>query len=231
MLIGWGLLSYRPRLGKFLIVLGPLALALLSLPVVANWMIGRLQPYPALSLNALPAADAIVVLCGGVNEYGMEYGGVTVNRISLERARYAAYLQQHSGLPILVTGGSPGRPGAISEAAAMAQVLRQDFKVPVRWTEEHSYNTAENAAFSAKLLKQDRRQRILLVTTAWHMPRAVASFQQTGLTVLAAPTAFTYPSKYQLATDFVPSAAALATSFYALHETIGLLWYRLRGAA
>ncbi|MBB5019851.1 uncharacterized SAM-binding protein YcdF (DUF218 family) [Chitinivorax tropicus] len=228
MLIGWRMLPRAPRLARCLLVGSPIALTLLSLPMVSSRLIICLQPYPALDIQRLPPAQAIVVLCGGVNEYGEEYGGTTTNRFSLERARYAAYLHRASHLPVLVTGGSPGRPGKISEAAVMAKVLQHEFATPVRWVEDQAYNTAENASQSAALLHQAKVREILLVTTAWHMPRAMASFQPTGLIAHPAPTAFTKPPKQLLATDFVPSAPALMDSYYALHEWIGMGWYGLR---
>ena len=59
-----------------------------------------------------------------------------------------------------------------SKADAMATALRDDFGVPVKWTEGKSRNTAENAAFSAALLRPDAVRRVLLVTDAMHMPRS-----------------------------------------------------------
>ncbi|MFX7731723.1 YdcF family protein, partial [Acinetobacter baumannii] len=91
------------------------------------------------------------------------------------RLQYAAYLARRTGLPILVTGGSPdGSPE--SEAALMARNLQRDVGVPVRWQETRADTTAQNASYSAAMLKADGIERILLVTDSIHMPRAMRVF-------------------------------------------------------
>jgi uncharacterized SAM-binding protein YcdF (DUF218 family) len=172
-------------------------------------------------------AQAIVVLGGGRLAAAPEYGGQDIpSYLTLARLRYAARLQRATGLPLLVTGGKPD--GALeSEATLMARVLRQDFSVPVRWLEQESDNTAQNAEFSARILQQTGLQRILLVTDALHMPRAQAIFVRQGLQVVPAPTIFFSRAPLTPA-DFIPSGEGLRRSHYALHEWIGLAWYRLR---
>lgn len=71
----------------------------------------------------------------------------------------------------------------------MAEILEGEFGVPVRWREELSRDTADNARFSAVMLKAAGISRIVLVTQAFHMPRAVALFEAAGLQVVAAPPA------------------------------------------
>lgn len=108
----------------------------------------------------------------------------------------------------------------------MARALREDFSAPVRWVEAKSDNTAENARYSAEVLRLAGVRSILLVTDALHMPRARAVFLRTGLKVIPAPT--NYQSRGPLLiSDFIPNAAALRNSSYALHEWIGALWYAL----
>jgi uncharacterized SAM-binding protein YcdF (DUF218 family) len=228
MLLGLWLMRRRPRLGRNLTLAALLLLLLLSLPLVGN----RLQrmgettpplPYmPQQMLQALGRAQAIVVLGGGSNSEAAEYGGDTVNRHTLQRLRYAARLQRISGLPLLVSGGAPfgGRP----EAVSMREALTEDFGVPVRWLDEASLDTAQNAEFSARLLRQDGIERIALVTEATHMARAVEMFRRQGLTVVAAPTGFANDSPV-LFEDLLPSAEALGNSRVALHEWLGQLWY------
>jgi uncharacterized SAM-binding protein YcdF (DUF218 family) len=146
--------------------------------------------------------------------------------MALQRLRYAAKLQRETGLPILITGGRPDG-SAESEAAIMARALREDFVVPVRWQEQESDNTAENAQFSAAILRKAGVQRILLVTDAMHMQRARLAFQQTGLDIVAAPTIF-ISAESGTAVDLIPHARWLQYSAYAMHEWLGLAWYRLR---
>jgi uncharacterized SAM-binding protein YcdF (DUF218 family) len=173
------------------------------------------------------AADAIVILGGGTYFHAPEYAGQdTVGDATLVRLRYGAKLQRETGKPILVTGGKP-LGNSISEAQQMRIALKQDFHVPVRWTEDESDNTFDNANNSFRILQQANIRKIYLVTHAWHMPRAADIFRRAGFEVVEAPTAYT--TRYQ--TDllaFLPRASALYESKIFIHEIIGLLWYKLK---
>lgn len=174
-------------------------------------------------------AQAIVVLAAGRLRAAPEYGERDIpDHIALARLRYAAHLQRRTGLPILVSGGAP-RPGATRLADAMAAALREDFGVPVRWVEGRSRNTAENAAFSAALLRVDEVERVLLVTDAMHMERARTVFQRTGLKVTDAPTMF-FGEQARGLGAWVPSAEGMRRSWYASYELIGIAWYRLKSS-
>ncbi len=94
-----------------------------------------------------------------------------------ERIRYAARLAKASGLPVLTSGGLHyGTPP--SEARIMAQSLLDDYGVPVRWEEGRSRTTWENARFSAEMLREAGIRRVILVTSAIHMPRSIWSFEK-----------------------------------------------------
>ena len=217
----------RPRLGRTLLV-GSLALLwLCATPYVAEGALRMLEgPLKAVDPIIQPA-DAIVVLGGGTYFHAPEYGGIdTVSAQSLARLRYAAQLQRETGKPILVTGGKP-LGNDTTEAQQMKSILEKEFNVPVRWTEDASDNTLENARYSYQLLQKSGIKRIYLVTHAWHMPRSVMAFQAVGFEVVPAPTAFT--TRYQ--TDllsFIPNAESMNDSRIFMHELIGLLWYRLK---
>lgn len=223
--LGWGFWHPRPRLACGLVGGGALLLLILSLPVVGDGLLHSLEAEP-LDLQRAREAQAIVLLGGGRYLDAPEYGGDTVGRYTLIRLRYAARLQRETGLPLLVSGGRPGGQG-LSEGETMRRVLEQEFKVPVRWVEGESNNTRENAELSARILQAAGVQRVLLVSHAWHMPRAVESFARAGLEAIPAPTAFTRPQLTPLA--FLPNAAAMENSSNALHEWIGRFWYWLRG--
>jgi uncharacterized SAM-binding protein YcdF (DUF218 family) len=217
-----------PRLGGFFVFMSLFTLLLLSTSAGAKWLAGTLESQISpLPDHGLRSAQAIVILGGGRMKNAPEYGGQeTVNLHSLARLRYGARLHRESGLPILVTGGKPDG-GHEPEAALMAKALRKEFAVPVQWIEFSSSHTAENAQYSVRLLKPAGIQRIVLVTDALHMPRALSIFTQYGFNVIPAPTGFLSTSPGSPA-DFIPRASALAQSHYALHEWIGLAWYRLR---
>lgn len=228
-LIAAGLLlsRWRPRLGRVLAGGAVVALFFLCTEIGANFLVLPLENLAApLASTGNTHAQAIVVLAAGRLEYAPEYGGADIpDYIALARLRYAARLQHETGLPILVSGGNVASYGAgKSKAAAMANALREDFRTPVKWIEGLSNNTAENALFSAKILRQDGVRRILLVTDAMHMPRAQMVFEQAGLEVVAAPTMF-FGTRRIKPFSFLPSAEGLRRSYYATYEWIGLIWY------
>jgi uncharacterized SAM-binding protein YcdF (DUF218 family) len=219
------LLKRRPRLGKNLIAVGLALLYLLSTPLVADSLIHLLQSEPLLPNQKVPVAGAIVVLGAGRYANAAEYGGDTASALALERLRYAAYLQRKTGLPVLTTGGSP--TGGIPEGRFMREILEQEFHVPVRWTEEASDNTWENALYTRRILAPLGIKKILLVSHAWHMARAVPAFEDVGFTVVPAGTRFSV-GRPRSVFDFVPDASGLRMSAYAMHEYIGVMWYRVR---
>jgi uncharacterized SAM-binding protein YcdF (DUF218 family) len=213
-------------LKRTLLGLSFFGLYLLSTAWCAGWLQKSLEVAPPLSLSALPRADAIVVLGAGRHVDMPEYGGDTVNELTLERLRYAAQLYKARRLPILVAGGMPGG-GSQSEGKLMKEVLENDYGIPVSWTESHSLTTWDNAANSAPILKRAGIKRIFLVTHASDLRRAVAVFRQQGLQVVPAGTRFAHVH-IDNPLIFLPDARSLAESTWALHEWLGLVWYKLR---
>lgn len=227
MAAGFGFRLRWPRFGVAVIAFAGITLVALSTPVVGSALMQSLQPYPPVDLVHLPArVGAIVVLGGDTQSEAREYGGDTAGYLTLERVRYGAYLYRQVGLPLLVTGG-PVKPEASPIARQMEAVLTGEFNVPVAWIEDAARDTHENATNSARLLRQDGIDAVVLVTHAWHMRRAVAAFQRAGLNTVPAPTRFVSRTA-PLIDDFLPSAGALQTSSFAIHEWIGIAWYTLR---
>lgn len=225
----FGLMLRRrwPRAGLALGAFALIVLTVLSTPAGALLLVIPLEnrTAPLASANGT-AAQAIVVLGAGRIRNAPEYGGHDIPAfVPLARLRYAAKLRRETGLPVLVTGGAPD--GATeSEAVIMARSLRDDFAVPVRWIEDRSDDTVQNAAYSAAILKRDDIGRILLVTDSIHMPRARVMFEQTGLQVIPAPTA--YLGRGRLTPlDFIPGGEGLSRAHYAMHEWLGIAWHWL----
>lgn len=232
--LGILLLYRRHRLAKPLILATFGLLWIASTPYFAEGALHLLEAQTApLDENrpkAQPqAADAIVILGGGTYFRAPEYAGQdTVSELTLLRLRYGAKLHRETGKPILVTGGKP-LGNSVSEAQQMRSSLEQDFQVPVRWIEDASDNTLENARNSFQTLQKAGIKNIYLVTHAWHMPRAAGVFRHAGFEVIEAPTAFTTRYQTDLLT-FLPRAEALRDSKFFVHEIIGLLWYRVKSA-
>jgi len=229
LMIGILLLKNRYSLAKAILWIGLSIFYLFSTPIVADLMISSLESHPALQEKDLleSKAGAIVILSGGRDKNAEEYGGDTVDQHTLLRCRYGAFLQRKTGLPILVSGGWVLDKEGKSLAQVMAEALREDFKAREVWLEDKSKTTGENALFSEKILAQKSIDTIYLVTQAWHMPRSVIAFKKTGLKVIPAPTAFKGGNPFKFM-NMLPSANAINTSYFALHEMIGAFWYQIR---
>ncbi|KAF3997457.1 YdcF family protein [Glaciimonas immobilis] len=227
-LLGMAFRTHWPRFGVWLSASALALLFILSTKAGALLFVAPLENQTAILDSAsIKGAQAIVVLGAGQFPSAPEYGGVnSPSYVTLARLRYAAKLYRATGLPVLVSGGKP-EGDVESEAAVMARSLKEDFATPVKWLEESSDNTAQNAANSEKILQRENVRRILLVTDAIHMPRAVMIFRRSGLEVVAAPTVFFSRSHYALF-DFIPMGEGFRRSYYAIHEWVGIVWYRLR---
>ena len=225
-LAGLVLLRRFPGLARSLIFFTAAALYGLSTPWVSGLLLKSLEISRPIELVTPLEADAIVVLGGGRRTDALEYGSDTVNALTLERLRYAAHLQRFSRLPLMVTGGMPGG-GSQPEGLLMHDILVKEFKVPVKWVEDGALTTWDNARLSAPRLRQAGIERIVLVSHAWHLRRAVPQFEGHGLDVIPAGTQFS-DTRIDSFLSLLPSALGLRDSYFALHEWLGILWYKLR---
>ncbi len=209
--------------GIALATAGLLALYLLSAPWCGRPLLQSLDRFPTLDPKspAARAAGAIVILDAGRRTVAPERGGDTVSLFTLERLATGAGLHQRLGVPVLVSGDGARE--------LMAEVLDDSFGVPVRWIEGDSRNTHENAVRSARLLLPAGIDRVVLVTHFWHMPRAAAAFRRGGFTVTPAPAGFAGKARSENGLmALVPSARVMSSSYLALHEWLGIAWYRIR---
>lgn len=177
---------------------------------------------PKASLKNPP--QAIVVL--GARRYpeAPEYDfHDTVGPLGLERLRYAATLQRKTGVPILVSGGAPGGENT-AEADFMKTVLTEDFHASVKWVERASRNTLENARFSQPILSAAGVKHVYLVTTAWHMRRALRAFEVAGIQVTPAPTGFQNLTRAEQERAYLPSAWGMHLTNLALRERLAYSW-------
>ncbi|MCD4672189.1 MAG: YdcF family protein [Anaerolineaceae bacterium] len=190
----------------------------------------------------LPQVEAIVVLGGGTEPHQSPRPIVELNSAG-DRALYAAYLYQQGHAPhLLLSGGNIDWLYAqeSTPAGQMAAVLEM-MNVPASaiWLEPESLNTYENAVNCARILADKDIQRIILVTTATHMPRAVALFEHQGIEVIPAPTDFkiteeNWQNLFQAdlsaqLTHLMPNVSSLNMTTTALKEYLGIFTYKLRG--
>ncbi|BBL57307.1 YdcF family protein [Methylomonas koyamae] len=226
-----GLAYGNRKWGRNMALTGLILLWLLSLPVVVNRLGLWWERVPPVTAEAVAASkpQALVVIGGGLQFDTPEYPGqITLHPRNLLRLRYAAKLAWDLGLPVLVSGGGALAPDDVAEADLMAEILDREFKTPVAWQERESRNTAENAGFSRELLRQYGIDNIVLVTQAYHMPRALMAFRNAGFKVLPAPTAFIGRSGDSRFLDWLPSPSAWANVFLLAHEAVGMVWYGIR---
>lgn len=229
-LAGCALLPTRwSRLGRRLAAASIVLLAVLGFAPVGSLLAGTLENrFPAWSPSGAPLSG-IIVLGGAIDpdasaERGEPVIGQSVQRLTVLRK----LARELPALPIVYSGGNGSLAGGPSEADVALTVL-QDLGIPRERIvlERQSRNTAENATFSAELLKPQPGQHWLLVTSAQHMPRAVGCFRRAGFNVEA------YPVTFQTAPGLTGFASTLAAGLGHLdgasREWIGLVAYWLTG--
>lgn len=235
------LASRRPRLQKASLLLALGVLLVAGNRWVADSLLRSLE-WRYLPAGEIPAAQVIVVLGGGT--LPAEYPRTMVEFNSAgDRVLYAAQLY-HAGKAdhILASGGGIQwlQPNQSSPAEDMASLLKL-LQVPENaiWLEPESRNTRENAVNSQAFLEPLGIRRIILVTSAAHMPRSVALFRQQGFEVIPAPTDFRItqsdweqlksPNPAVQLLNLIPSAENISQTTGVLKEYFGLFIYRLRG--
>jgi uncharacterized SAM-binding protein YcdF (DUF218 family) len=150
-----------------------------------------------------------------------------------DRVLHAARLYRAGKAPVvLVTGGAiPWLGSDIPEAGSMVALL-EEWGVPgaAIIAEAASRNTYENAVFSKPLLSEYGLRRVLLVTSALHMRRALATFRTAGIDAVPAATDYTVTYRdWRTVIDFLPDARALSHTTDAIREYVGYVYYRWKG--
>lgn len=227
-----GLLVWRwcRWLSKSCLWIGMLSLWLLSLPVVSALLHQPLEaPFIKVSAYEGNQAQAVVVLGAGRHYAAPEYGDDTLSHSALWRLRYGAYLAKRWDLPVVVSGGSVRDFDRISEAEMAANFLTEEMGVETVWLEKQSRNTWQNALYSKNLLDEKSIEKVFLVTHAYHMQRSAYAFKRAGIEYIPMPTGFS--SNQAVAAwwrHWLPASTALQRSYLALHEYLGLLFYRMK---
>ena len=232
LLIGARLMLPRRGLG-WMLVLVSVALLWLTNCVGTAQLLSQfaLRPPPALTQDRIKELKtqakeptAIVVLGGGVEPYAPEYGAGNLLFPSLERLRYGVWLGRETGLPLAFSGGVGwGQPDSTPEARIAAQIAATEFGRPLKWTDESSRDTRENAARTVTLLKAAGIKHIVLVTHAVHMPRALRAFESAAegsMTIEAAPMGLARKTETQTL-EWIPTASGARKLNMVLHELFG----------
>jgi uncharacterized SAM-binding protein YcdF (DUF218 family) len=224
--------------------MGSAAIALLILLLSSNtWVATRLVQsleWRHLPPAPMPTADAIVVLGGSTRPADYPRPWVDVMEAG-DRVLHGAQLYKAGKAPNLILSGGriEWKGGGPSESNDMAQIAVA-MGVPQQAILEDptSLNTYQNAVNVKAILEQAGLTRILLVTSAMHMPRALAIFKKQGIEAIAAPTDFWVSeraiaeisgTRQALLLSLLPDADNLDQVSRAMKEYIGLLVYRLKG--
>ncbi len=217
--------------------------ALITVLCVAGnpWIAGRLvagieDRHTPLSAEDTPAADAIVLLAGAVSlpHPPRAYADL---KDAADRVLHAARLYRAAKAPvIIVSGGNFYKQRDVNAESYYISRLLQEWGVPERAivTEGKSRNTYENALESKRILERLRLSNVLLVTSALHMPRALAVFRSLGIDATPAVTDILVthaerPDDQPLVLDWLPTAESLLLTTSALREHLGMWAYRWLG--
>jgi uncharacterized SAM-binding protein YcdF (DUF218 family) len=238
-LIGARLLLPRRGLG-WLVILFSVAMLWLSACTGASRLAlqALLEPPAALSFdrvrelrNEVQAKKpvAIVILGGGTEPFAPEYGVSSLQYPTLERLRYGAWLAGQTGAPIAFTGGVGwAQRESTPEAKVAARIAAEEFNRPVKWVEDDSRDTRENAGRTLALLRPAGIRHIVLVTHGYHMPRAMRAFAEAAgsdIRVEAAPMGLARRQETS-SLDWMPSPRGFTEMRHVLRETLA----RLAGA-
>jgi len=224
----------RVRAALLSLAIGILWLALWSMPMVSDRLRLSLEGrFVQQGVQTLPAADAAVVLGGAIRGAPPDWSYPDLGRAA-DRVWHAARLYHARKAPrIIVSGG--GLPW-LGERAVEADGMRRfltDLGVPPEAVllEGRSRNTRENALYTAEIVRAEGIDRVLLVTSALHMPRALATFRAVGIDAIPAPIDFEVMPEPAHPIRWLPDAEALSDSTRALKEYLGWWVYRHRGWA
>lgn len=204
-----------------------------SMPAFSSYLVASLErrflPFPVAES---PSADAIMVLGGCVG--AADYPRLEVDLTDAsDRVLHAARLYRAGKAPMVIaTGGAIKWLGSKTPEAHSISRLLQEWGVPASAVimEPGSLNTYQNAVNTKRLLDGRGLKTVLLVTSAMHMPRALATFRAAGINVIPSPTDYGAADREEFTIlDFLPDAEALADTTRAIKEYLGLVVYRWRG--
>ncbi len=227
----------KSRFASILLGIALVILLLSSNEIFSKWLVRSLE-WQYLP-SEIPQAEAIVILGGGTRPRIAPRPWYEVNEAG-DRILYGSWLYKQGKAPLLiVTGGRAewlgegGNPES-EDMAAIAEALDVPSSAIIQ--ESQSFNTRDNAVNTKQILLKKGVNKILLVTSALHMPRSMEIFRKVGIESIAAPTDFLSVQNenskgWTVVLDLLPSVDALKNTTSAIKEYIGLFMYRMLGWA
>lgn len=234
MLVGTRLVRPRRGPGWMLVLLGALGIWLSACSGISALITrGWLHPPPALNAEQIAQlrsevkarqALTIIVLGAGRDNYAPEYGSSNLPNLSLERLRYGVWLGRETGASVGFSGGTGWADnGGPAEAEVAERIAAKEFGLPLKWIEDQSRDTRENALRTVALLERAGIKRAVLVTHGWHMPRALRLFAAAAagrIEIVPAPMGMA-PLTRGTALDWLPSAEGYTRVRQVLRELLG----------
>jgi len=228
--VAYGLLLVGRR--RWVIIFMSLAFSIIvlgSLPMVSSIYQKHERLYPPVSMAETSEADAIVLLGGDVS---IPAPPRVETQVRGNRVIHAMRLYHAGKAPfVIITGGNIfPQEGLQSEAEYTASLL-EELGVPrdAIIIEGTSRNTRENSIEIARILTEQSLDHILLVTDAFHMPRALATFRTLGVNVTPSTASISAELQQPELLDWIPSLDGLNTLKSVIHENLGIVVYRARG--
>ncbi len=207
-----------------------------------SYALARSLEWQHLPPDPMPRAEVIVVLGGGTEPADPPRPMTAINSAG-DRVLYAARLYQEGYAPIILASGgnldfSTDRGSTPAEDMTELLILMGVPREAI-WQQNESQNTYEDTLFSVEILTENGINDVILVTSALHMPRSIALFENQGIDVIPAPTDFTiteqnWRSTFRPHVDeflifLLPNASSLGLTTNALKEYLGFLVYSLQG--
>jgi len=217
-------------MARISLLLCSLVLVVCSSPL-STWLYSQHErTYQPVSVTDSPVADAIVMLGGGV---GIPLPPRVESQLGGNRTLHAFRLYKARKAPLIIISGGNKFPqtGVKSESHYTAEIL-ESWGVPgnAMILETNSRNTHENAVQVQRMLEARGIDRILLVTSAFHMPRAIKTFQHVGLDAIPSPSGYSVAAYSRPAfLDWWPRLGNFSKSQAVVKENLGILVYRFRG--
>lgn len=219
----------KSRIKTVLIIIADIILIYaLSIEPVKNLILSPLEDFaPPLNLNEKNRAEYIVVLGGGTLDISPEeYGKGSLTADTMKRTLYGIYLAGIYHLPVIFSGGRLNEDQPESEADIALRIMSRFTYGKIKLIkEDRSRTTFENAEYIKNTFNPEK---IILVTSAYHMKRSIYSFIRAGISCIAAPTDYKVDRSGYNATSFVPKTGELDDVYKGLKEYAGLLFYRLK---
>lgn len=229
--LGLVLMRFRPRLGIVVVVVALTALVVAALSPLGNLLLTPLEQRFADSGFPNQEIDGIIVLGGSYDTRIHGYmNTILLQEDSDPMAVLPGLAHRYPKAKIVFTGGTdPSVPGLSEAAIAKRYFVSFGIAADRIAIEERSLTTEENARFTAQLLRPSPESRWLLVTNAFHMPRAMGVFRKAGFKVIPFPVGWRTHEWREMWWPAVPATENLRRLDVAVHEWMGLSLYWFQG--